>query len=52
VADCRAFGWYCKLVPGTGWVPCDQSDPDAEPDIDRLYKEAVWDRRTGRFVRR
>ena len=41
-----------KLVPGAGWVPCDQSDPDAMPDLNRLHAEAEWDRRGGRFVRR
>ena len=52
VAECSEFGWYAKFVPGTGWVLCDQSDPDAEPDLNRLRKEGVWDRRAGRFVRR
>ena len=25
---------------------------DAGPDLNRLYEEAVWDRRAGRFVKR
>jgi hypothetical protein len=52
VAECREFGWYAKRVPGAGWVPCDQSDPDGIPDLNRLHTEADWDRRGGRFVRR
>jgi hypothetical protein len=51
-AECREFGWYCKLVPGTGWMSCGADDPQAEPDINRLRREAVWDPRAGRFVRR
>ena len=51
-AECREFGWFGKLIPGAGWVACDQHDPDAEPDVNRLYREAKWDRRAGRFVRR
>jgi hypothetical protein len=50
--QCRQFGWFARPVPGAGRVPCGEGDPGAQPDLDRLFKEARWDRRAGRFVRR
>jgi hypothetical protein len=49
-AECREFGWYAKLVPGRGWVPCDPDEPGARPNVNRLLTEATWDRKRGRFV--
>lgn len=51
-AECRAFGWYAKLVPGRGWRPCSADAPGAMPDLNRLYTDAVWDQRQRRFVKR
>jgi hypothetical protein len=52
-AECEEFGWYCKEVPGKGWMPCDKDDPDCKGGhLNRLYAEAVWDANLGRFVRR
>lgn len=50
-AECREFGWYAVLVPGSGWVPCLPTAAGAVPDLSRLYAEADWDRAQGRFVR-
>jgi hypothetical protein len=51
-AECREFGWFSKLVPGVGWVACEEDDPAAEPDLSRLFKDAEWSPLEGRFVRR
>jgi hypothetical protein len=53
VAECRAFGWYARGVPGRGWVPCAADEPGAVEDLNRLHgREAAWDRAEKRFVRR
>lgn len=50
VAECREFGWYAKLVRGQGWVSCDKDDEGASEDLNRLYSDAVWVAKLGRFV--
>src|SRR4051812_37504483 len=50
VAECREFGWYARAVPG-GWEPCDEDEPMAMPDLNRLRSEPRWDRDNRRFVR-
>jgi hypothetical protein len=52
VAKCREFGWYAKLVPGKGWLPCQADEPGAVADLNRLHGEAVWDRIEKSFIRR
>lgn len=49
-AECLEFGWYAKLKPGRGWVPCVKVR-GAHPDLSRLYSHAIWDRAKRRFVR-
>jgi hypothetical protein len=52
VDDCRRFGWYARLVPEKGWVPCDPGEEGAAEGLNRLHKEARWDRAETRFVRK
>ena len=47
--ECKEFGWYAKLT-GSGWIACDQDDPEAHPDLNRLHAEAVWSKEQQRFV--
>jgi hypothetical protein len=52
VTECREFGWYAKLVPGKGWLPCRADELGAAEDLNRLHMEAVWDRAEKSFTRR
>jgi hypothetical protein len=50
--ECREFGWCAKPDPaGRGYTSCGPDDPEAQPDLNRLHLEAVWDRRRKRFAR-
>ena len=52
-AECYEFGWYSKYVTGQGHIRCDKDDPDAGPDLNRLYGgECVWSRERRRWVLR
>jgi hypothetical protein len=48
-AECREFGWYAKFT-SQGWVSCTADEPGAQPDLNRLYQDALWHRELGRFV--
>ena len=50
VMECREFGWYAKLIPGRGWVSCANNEAGAGEDLNRLAREAVWDKQQGRFI--
>jgi len=52
VAECEEFGWYCKMVPGQGFVSCDKNDPESTEDLNRLYVEAKWSQELGRFIKK
>jgi hypothetical protein len=52
IAECREFGWYAGVLPGSGWGPCSPTDEGAIADINRLIRDAVWDRGKRRWVRK
>lgn len=43
------MGWYTRLLPGRGWVPCQKGDLGAWLDLNRVYAECPWDREKQRF---
>jgi hypothetical protein len=49
VVECRQFGWYSFMCPGRGWVRCAKDHPEASEDLNRLYVDARWDAKRGRF---
>jgi hypothetical protein len=50
--ECRKFGWYARRVKGKGWLDCDKTDEGAQPNLNRLVYDAVWDREKKQYVRR
>jgi hypothetical protein len=50
-AECREFGWYAKLGP-RGWQTCSPDEPHCTLDINRLFRDARWDREQKRFVKK
>lgn len=49
VAECIEFGWYAYFEepkPGQQygrWVQCSADHPKAQPNLNRLIEDAVWD---------
>ena len=50
VVECREFGWYSKMIPGRGWVPCEKHEPGSHENLNRLHVDAVWSKEQGRFI--
>jgi len=50
VAECKEYGWYCIRDERWGWLECGEDMPGAVADLNRLYRDAVWDAKRGRFV--
>ena len=50
-AECAEFGWYATLG-ARGWQPCAPGTPHSIPDINRLFRDAGWDRERKRFVKK
>lgn len=48
-AECIEYGWFAKLVPGRGWVTTAADDPEAWPDLNRLFGTGTWNRETQRW---
>lgn len=51
LSECREFNWYCRRAPSPqpGYIACDKNDPDAHEDLNRLFTDAQWDRKAGRY---
>ncbi|MGI5526888.1 YgjP-like metallopeptidase domain-containing protein [Streptomyces syringium] len=49
-AECTEYGFFRRYTPGLGYEPCNADDPHAEPDLNRLARECIWDIRTQRMV--
>jgi hypothetical protein len=53
VQECIEFGWFARFDRSVGhYVACAADHADARPDLNRLLKEAVWDRKLKRFVQK
>lgn len=52
VQECWEYGLYAKLVPGRGWVPTTEDDPDASEDLNRLVSIYKWDKDLHKYVPR
>jgi hypothetical protein len=50
-AECEEFGWYAVMGP-RGWESCAPGTPHSTPGINRLIKDARWDRERKRFVKK
>lgn len=55
--ECRKFGFWCKENRGrylekSFWVECDEDDPEATEDFNRLYTECEWDAEKRQYVLR
>jgi len=47
--DCERLGWYARLEAGRGWVVCAPAALGAQPDLNRLYSDGVWNPVVGQW---
>lgn len=40
--DAVRLGYWCYERAGRGFIQCDESHPEASPDLNRLYANTVW----------
>lgn len=40
------------LGPAGRWIPCEEDDAGAGPDLSRMVEMSVWDRKKKRFVKK
>lgn len=52
VQECEEWGWYSIFVPGQGWVIVPEGTPEATADLNRLHRDAQWDRETQKWVKK
>lgn len=52
VVECEEYGFWSVLSKTKGWVSVSKETPGAGPDLNRLYKECVWDPEKQRMVKR
>lgn len=48
--ECREFGWYCFFIKGVGWIECNKDNPKGTEDLNRLHRDAVWNKEKAKFV--
>ena len=48
-AEARELGLWCKWDWSRGWVTCEATDPNAQPDLNRLYGECKWNKETRKW---
>lgn len=49
--ECIEFGWFSKWGY-SGWERCSGDDPEAGPDLNRLFTDAYWDKEAKRWRKR
>lgn len=52
VKECWRYGFWCRYEPGKwgGWIQCEEDDPGAREDLNRLMAVCKWDRNVQRWV--
>lgn len=50
--ECIEWGWYAYFVPNRGWITCGKDAPEAIPDLNRLFRDAVWDPKQACWVKK